>query len=204
MTERVPQIPGNRNAAVPAEEMSEKAAQQTPVPVFSGGGILASREPRAWKPFAIAGTAVLLVLVALLLFGRHARQQANPGGAGLAPLAAYAASLPITGVQMSDSSNLSGGKETYLDGTITNRGTKTVTAITVQVGFKDFTGMLAGKETLPLNLIHFREPYVDTEPVSAAPIRPGDARGFRQIFDAAPESWNGEYPQVRVISVTTN
>ena len=172
-------------------------------PVFSGGGILAAREPRAWKPFAIAGAAVLLVLLGLVLAGRHASRQANPGGAGLAPLAAYASSLPITGVQMSDSSNLSGGKETYLDGTITNRGGSTVTAITVQVGFKDFTGMLAAKETLPLNLIHFREPYVDTESVGANPIKPGEARGFRLIFDAAPQSWNGEYPQVRVISVET-
>jgi hypothetical protein len=143
------------------------------------------------------------VLLGMVLAGRHASQQANPGGAGLAPLAAYASSLPITGVQMSDSSNLSGGKETYLDGTIANRGARTVTAITVQVGFKDFTGMLAGKETLPLNLIHFREPYVDTEAVGADPIKPGDARGFRLIFDTAPQSWNGEYPQVRVISVET-
>ncbi len=170
--------------------------------LFSGGGGLTTREPRAWKPFAIAGSAVLVLVLALLLVGRREREQANPGGAGLAPAAAYAASLPITGVQMSDSANLSGGKETYLDGTVTNRGRQTVTAVTVQVAFKDFTGILAGKETLPLNLIHFREPYVDTEPVKADPIKPGDSRGFRLIFDAVPGSWNGEYPQVRVIAVT--
>ena len=168
-------------------------------PIFTGG--VAPAEPRNWKAVGIAGAAVLLVLVVLLLVGRHARQAANPGGAGLAPPAAYAASLPITGVQMSDSSNLSGGKETYLDGTVTNRGTQTVHAVTVQIAFKDFTGLLAGKETLPLNLIRFREPYVDTEPVSAEPIAPGQSRPFRLIFDATPESWDGAYPEVRVIAV---
>lgn len=102
---------------------------------------------------------------------------------------------------MSDSTNLSGGKETYLDGMVTNRGGETVRTVTVQVAFKDETGMLAAKNTMPLNLIRFREPYVDTEPVSAEPIRPGEARPFRLIFDAIPASWNGAYPEVRVIVV---
>ncbi len=170
-------------------------------PMFTGGGALTPREPRNWKPVTIAGAVVLIILLGLLVLGRGARQDANPGGAGLAPLAAYASSLPITSVQMSDSSNLSGGKETYIDGIVTNKGNQTVRAVTVQVGFKDATGLLAGKETLPLNLIRFREPYVDTEPVGAEPIKPGDARPFRLIFDDTPANWNGEYPEVRVITV---
>ncbi len=172
-----------------------------PTPVlYTGGGALAPPEPRNWQPFAFAGAAVLLLLAALLLLGRHGKQTANPGGANLAPPAAYAASLPLSQIQMSDSTNLSGGKETYLDGIVTNTGKQTVRAITVQVGFRDDTGMLASKETLPLNLIHFREPYVDTQPVRAAPIKPGEAREFRLIFDAVPASWNGAYPEVRVIA----
>ncbi len=168
---------------------------------FTGGGALQEQEPRNWKPFAIAGAVIAIAVIALLLVGRHSREAANPGGAGLAPPAAYAASLPISQVQMSDSTNLSGGKETYLDGVVTNRGAKTVRAVTVQVAFKDYTGMLAQKETLPLNLIRFTKPYVDTEPVSAEPIKPGQARTFRLIFDAVPQSWDGAYPEVRVIAV---
>ncbi len=169
-------------------------------PLFTGGA-LGRPEPRSWKPVAIASAAVLLLLGFLLLLGKRSHDAANPGGAGLAAPAAYAASLPITDVQMSDSSNLSGGKETYLDGSIRNTGSKTVRAVTVQLAFKDVTGMLAGKDTLPLTLIRFREPYVDTEPVSAEPLKPGDARSFRLIFDAAPGSWDGAYPEVRVIAV---
>ena len=169
--------------------------------LFTGGGT--AREPRDWKPFAVAGAVVLVLLGILLAVGRKNREEANPGGAGLASPAVYASSLPITGVQMSDSSNLSGGKETYLDGTIRNTGTATVRGITVQLGFKGVDGLLAGKETLPLTLVRFREPYVDTEPVSAEPLKPGDARPFRLIFDAAPQSWDGAYPEVRVIRVET-
>ncbi|HEY0784304.1 MAG TPA: DUF2393 family protein, partial [Acidobacteriaceae bacterium] len=104
-------------------------------------------------------------------------------------------------IQMSESSNLSGGKVTYLDGQITNRGGQTVRAITVQVGFHDATGLLAQKETMPLNLIRTREPYIDTQPVRAAPLRPGDARDFRLIFDHVTDSWDQQYPEVRIIAV---
>ncbi len=183
-------------------QAEEDQGEQGRGPLFTGGGVLRQPEARPWKPFAIAAGAVLLLVAILLFAGRHAREAANPGGAGLAASAAYAGSLPITDVQMSDSSNLSGGKETYLDGTVTNRGGQTVSAITVQVAFKDFAGALAHKETLPLNLIRFRTPYVDTEPVSAHPIRPGESQSFRLIFDAVPPSWDGAYPEVRVISVT--
>ncbi len=170
-------------------------------PLFTGGGALLQPEPRPWKPFAIAGAVILLILAGLLLAGQRRHEPSNPGGAGLAAPAAYAASLPISGLQMSDSSNLSGGRELYLDGTVKNTGRRVVRAITVQIGFKDIAGTLAAKETLPLNLIRFREPYVDTEPVSAEPIQPGESRSFRLIFDATPQSWDGAYPEVRVIAV---
>ncbi len=183
--------------------MSSSEQRSKEAPTYTGGSALREPEPRNWKPFAIAAAVVLAAVLALLLVGQRSRRAANPGGAGLAAPSAYAASLPITQVQMSDSTNLSGGKETYLDGVVTNRGSKTVRAITVQVAFKDYTGMLAEKETLPLNLIRFMEPYVDTEPVSAEPIQPGQARTFRLIFDAVPQSWDGAYPEVRVISVAT-
>lgn len=170
--------------------------------MFTGGAALHTREPRNWKPLIFAGSAVLLVVLLLLLVGHRAQQAGNPGGAGLAAPAAYASSLTLTNIQMSESTSVSGGKITYLDGVVTNRGTKTVTGITVQVAFKDFTNMLAAKDTLPLNLIRTREPYVDIEPVNAAPIAPGQSHDFRLIFDSVPDTWDGAYPQTRVIGVT--
>jgi len=54
----------------------------------------------------------------------------------------------------------------------------------VQVLFRTFAHEVAQNETLPLRLIRMREPYIDLEPVSAAPLKPGGEQDFRLIFDA--------------------
>jgi hypothetical protein len=104
---------------------------------------------------------------------------------------------------MSESSNLAGGKVTYLDGQIANRGSRTVTGVTVQVLFRDFAHEVAQNESQPLKLIRTREPYIDVEPLSAAPLRPGDERDFRLIFDAVSPDWDGAYPEIRILHVET-
>jgi hypothetical protein len=104
---------------------------------------------------------------------------------------------------MSQAGSVSGTQTTYLDGQITNSGQKTVSAITIQVAFHGFENPIAKKETLPLTLIRTREPYVDTQSVGAAPVRPGETRDFRLIFDSIPQDWNQNYPELRVISVTS-
>lgn len=160
------------------------------------------REPRSPLPWIVAGVVVIAVVVALVVLSHHA-PPANPGGAGLAAADPYAPQLPISHLQMSQAGSAIGGQSTYLDGDITNQGDKTVTAITVQVGFRGFTSQLVGKDTMPLALIRTREPYVDTEPVASAPILPGQTRQFRLIFDSVPQDWNQNYPEVRVIQVTS-
>lgn len=152
-------------------------------------------------PWIIAGVLVVLVLVGILVATHHP-QEANPGGAGLAAADPYAANLPISNVKMSQSGSMSGGQTTYIDGQITNSGQQTVTGITVQVAFHGFTNPIAKKATMPLMLVRTREPYVDLQAVSAAPILPGQTRDFRLIFDSVPQDWNQNYPEIRVIQVT--
>jgi hypothetical protein len=119
----------------------------------------------------------------------------------MAPAAPYATSLSIGGLQMSEATSFSGAKVTYIDGQITNNGNQTLTAITVQVGFHSDVGQYAQRLAVPLSFIRTRQPYVDLEPVSAAPIEPGQSRDFRLIFDTVPADWNLQYPEIRVISV---
>ena len=138
----------------------------------------------------------------LFMFGGQKVLPANPGGAGLAAADPYAASLPISNLKMSEASNFAGGKVTYVDGHLSNNGDKTVTGVTVQVAFRDFGNQLVQKETMPLTLIRTREPYVDTQPVGADPIKPGEQRDFRLVLDQMARDWNGQYPEVRVIQVT--
>jgi Protein of unknown function (DUF2393) len=114
---------------------------------------------------------------------------------------AYAANLPISGLSMSESSNLAGGKVTYLDGHIANKGDRAVTGISVQVLFRNVAKEVAQNETRSLKLIRTRDPYIDLEPVSAAPLNRGDERDFRLIFDAVSPDWDGAYPQIRIVQV---
>lgn len=157
-------------------------------------------ERRSPVPWIIAGAVVLAVVIFLVFFG-HRGQPPNLGGTGLAVADPYAAHLPITDVKMSQANSMAGAQTTYIDGKITNRGAQTVSAITVQVAFHGFTNPIAQKETLPLSLIRMYEPYVDTQPVSAAPIKPGETRDFRLIFDHVAQDWNQQYPEIRVIQV---
>ena len=126
---------------------------------------------RNWLPLAIAAGAVLVIAVVVIVFMEHGKSAAT-----VAPVSAaadpYAASLPLSALQMSESGNLAGGKVTYLDGHIANKGTRTVTGMSVQVLFRNSAQEVAQNETQPLKLIRTRDPYVDVEPLSAAPLRP--------------------------------
>jgi hypothetical protein len=149
----------------------------------------------AW---GVAGL-VVLVLFGVVLFATR-NKKAVPSNT-VQPLAAYASSLPLTQLAMSESTSLSGGKSTFIDGHIKNTGSQTVTGITVQVLFRNDENMPPQLETLPLSLIRTREPYIDTQPVGAAPLKPGDEQDFRLIFEVIPPNWNTQMPEVHIIEV---
>lgn len=157
-------------------------------------------QERNWLPMIVAVVIVLAIAIGLVLFYEHGKSA--PAVTPIsAALDSYAGNLPISNLHMSESANLAGGKVTYLDGSIANSGNRTVTGITVQVLFRDPAHEVAQNETQALNLIRTREPYVDVEPVSAAPLKPGDSADFRLIFDTIAQDWDGAFPEIRVIHV---
>ena len=158
------------------------------------------RTPVSPLPWIIAGAVVLLLVAALVIAGHH--KPAPPLNAALPP-DPYASSLAIGAIEMSESTSLSGGKSTYIDGHIRNNGPRTVTAITVQAVFANDEALPPQIETLPLTLIRTHQPYVDTQPVGDAPIAPGDEREFRLIFENIGANWNTQPPEIRVVRVTS-
>jgi hypothetical protein len=153
--------------------------------------------PMAW---GVAGLVVLVLIGVLILTTR------KPSGIAahvILPPAPYAANLPLSQLAMSESTSLSGGKSTFIDGHIQNTGSQTVTGITVQVLFRNDEAMPPQIETVPLALIRTHEPYVDTQPVSAAPLKPGDDREFRLIFESIPNNWNTQMPEIHAVQVIT-
>ena len=151
-------------------------------------------------PLAIAAVAVLVIAAVVILVMQHSAGRATVSPVN-APADPYADNLPITNLQMSESSNLAGSKVTYVDGHIANKGNRTVSGISVQVLFRNSAREVAQNETQSLNIIRTRDPYVDTEPLSAAPLKPGEERDFRLIFDRVTPDWDGAYPQLRILHV---
>ncbi|MEO8737175.1 MAG: DUF2393 family protein [Edaphobacter sp.] len=160
----------------------------------AGGGVPMT----AWVAAAVV---VLIVLGGLILAGRGKRGTAPSNS--VQPLAAYAGTLPLSQLAMSESTSIAGGKSTFVDGHIKNTGSATVSGITVQVLFGSLEGTAPEIDTLPLTLIRTRQPYIDTQSVSASPLKPGDEREFRLIFESIPQNWNMEMPEVRVVGVDT-
>jgi hypothetical protein len=164
----------------------------TPKPTESGSNPIV-----AW---VVAGLVVLLAIGTLLLV---THKKASTPGNVIQSLDAYAANLPLSQAAMSESENISGGKYTYIDGHIRNTGNQTVNGITVQVLFRNDVQLPPQIETQSVALIRTHEPYIDTQPISASPLKPGDDREFRLTFETIPGNWNYQMPEIHIIQVTT-
>ena len=172
--------------------------------VSSGPQLTPPAQPRErnWLPLAIAAAAVIAVgVVLLVVYSHRGGPKATPPDT---PLDAYAANLRVSNLAMSRSSNFIGAQITYLDGHIVNAGSRTVTSITAQVLFRDYTRIVTQNTTEPMQFIRTRTPYIDVEPVSAAPLKPGGEQDFRLVFDGVSPEWNGEYPEIRIVHVDTH
>lgn len=162
----------------------------------------ASEKERNWLPLIIATVVVLVVAgLGFLLFGGGKKEQMPATSAVNAPLAGYASSLEISRLHMSESGNLAGGKLTYVDGWITNRGSQTVTGVTAQVIFRAFNHEVAQNENHQLKVIRMRDPYIDVASLADLPLKPGATAEFRLIFDAVSPNWDGAFPEIRLLKV---
>jgi hypothetical protein len=170
------------------------------------GGFLSEKktepEGRSWLPWVIAGVVVVVVLGVILFSSHDDRASRRAESASLTP-DAYASQLTIGNLQMSEATNFAGGKVTYVDGVITNKGNKTVTGINLLVTFRNDIAEPPQQMPMPLTLIRTREPYVDIEPVAAEPLKPGDSHEFRLIFDHVSPTWNQQYPVIQPTHVQT-
>jgi hypothetical protein len=137
------------------------------------------------------------------MFAEPTPERNFPTTAVAIAVVANADNLEVSNVEMSESGNLAGGKSTYVDGHVANKGDKTVTGVTVQVIFANDTGMPPQIETVPLNLVRSREPYIDIQPMSAAPLVPGGEADFRLIFENLGGNWNQQTPGLRAIQVSS-
>ena len=183
---------------LPPRDALESATMPEPMQTTPPDSLFAERKPERTFPataVSIAAVAVVLLAAVLILLGqRHGSSDES---------ASYAPNVQLGDLQMSESESLSGGKSTYIDGHIANRGPLTVTGVTVRVSFPTDSGATPQTMTVPVQLIRAREPYVDVQAIRAAPLKPGSTADFRLIFEGVSDAWNQQPPTTQVLSVST-
>lgn len=114
----------------------------------------------------------------------------------------YIANVKLSDFKMSAAENFIGATVSYIDGSVSNTGDKTLTHSVVEVTFKDDMGQVAQREELPLRVLKTNGPYPDAVDLAVAPLAPGQTEHFRLIFDNISAQWNRQYPDMRVTDVT--
>jgi len=154
--------------------------------------------PGPWRAI-VAGAAVLAILIGLLVWlgggNRSAPPATNP----------YVGKVQITNVKMAAAQNFVGGTVTYVEGTITNTGEKTVTGAVAEVIFRNSLGEVVQKEQIPVRVLVFQGPDRDILDLRSAPLKPSTSADFRLTIEGSISAdWNQGYPEVRIASVSAN
>ncbi|MES2220670.1 MAG: DUF2393 family protein [Acidobacteriota bacterium] len=165
---------------------------ETPSANSAVGGV-----ERNWVPWIVALVVICFGLGLAYWLGRPT---SNSNGNGVDP---YAKNVVLNHVQVSQASNFAGDQLTYVDGTILNRGNRTITSMTLQAAFPNETGDAPQILQAPLGLVRSREPYLDTQPISAAPLPPGKSQDFRLVFDNVSPMWNQAPPALQIVDIAT-
>jgi hypothetical protein len=141
---------------------------------------------------AVAGVIVAILGIAFLL-----REPAKPAQKA----SPYISNLKFSNFKMSAAENFIGATVSYMDGTVTNIGDKTVTGLMLEVTFKDDIGQLAQREDVPLRVLRDTGPYQEPVGLSVSPLGPGQSKPFRLTFDSISAQWNRQPPELRVTDV---
>jgi hypothetical protein len=140
---------------------------------------------------------LLLVGIIVAIIALVSRQ--TPNGAALPH--PYAANLKLSDLKMSAAENFVGASVTYIDGTMTNTGDKTVTHAVVHVTFKNSLGEVAQAEDVPLRVLETGGPYLEAVDLSSTPLAPQQSRPFRLTFEHVSADWNQAYPELQITDV---
>jgi hypothetical protein len=141
---------------------------------------------------AVITVIVVAIIAAFLLRGQPKSASGPPP---------YAANLKLSDLKMSAAENFVGATVSYVDGTVTNSGDKTITHAIVEVQFKDDMGQLAQREDIPMQVLKTDGPYPEAVDFSVSPLGPGQSQSFRLTFESISAQWNHQYPDIRVTDV---
>jgi hypothetical protein len=148
-----------------------------------------------WRAIGVGvGVVVVIVLVLFLISRTEQKAPTEPPP--------YSANIKFSDLKMSAAENFVGATVSYIDGTVANTGSQTVTHVVAEVTFRDSMGQLAQRETVPLRVLQTNGPYPDAVDLTVSPLAAGQSKPFRLTFESISTQWNHEYPELKVVDVT--
>jgi hypothetical protein len=113
----------------------------------------------------------------------------------------YVSNIKLSDLKMSVAENFVGASVTYIDGTVSNGGDRTVTHAVVHVNFKNSLDQVAQSEDVALHVLQTGGPYPDAVDLGVSPLAPGQSKPFRLTFEHISADWNHAYPELQVTDV---
>jgi hypothetical protein len=147
------------------------------------------------RPILLGVALVVIVVGVIALLSRGTPKSATAAHP-------YAANLKLSNLKMSAAENFVGASVTYIDGTVSNTGDKTVTHAGVHVAFKNSLGEVAQAEDVALHVLQTSGPYPDAVDLNLSPLAPGQGKPFRLTFEHISSDWNQAYPDLQVTDVS--
>ena len=149
-----------------------------------------------WVPIGIGAALVVVIICALIVFSRS---DAGPANGQAHP---YSANLKFGDLTLSAATNFVGGDVTYLDGTLTNSGDKTVNGVDVDLTFHNTLNEVVQHEALKVMALSTSGPYPDIMDLRSAPIAPGKSRKIRLTLEHISADWNRAAPDIKITNVS--
>jgi hypothetical protein len=137
--------------------------------------------------WTLRSLATGLILVAS--FSLIGCRTAPPSQAPTEEEEAYFQQIVVTDARLSVTDNFLGQKVFFLDAQVTNKGTKAVRRLVLQLEFIDTLNQVVLRDkAFPITL-------------QKPPLKPGETRAFRAAFENMPADWNQGPPAMKVINL---
>jgi len=158
---------------------------------MGGEGTDDRRDRRGFPTAFVMGVVITGLLAGGLIWLTRVTQSRGSVPIGKLPFGpdeqAYTQHIHLQGGQMSQATNFLNQEFTYVAGTVSNDGPRTVRALDVVFEFRD-----------PFNQVVLRDPQrllLNEGP----PLKAGQSRDFQVTLGAhLPSEWNRQYPAIRV------
>ncbi len=147
-------------------------------------------EERSSAVYVVAAATVMAVVIAVVVLLSRGVERPSPAASAMGEEQnAYLRQITVADASMSAAENFLGHRVTYLDAKVTNRGTKTIRELELELTFVDTLGQVVLRET--------------ARPVTSQilPLKPGETRAFQVSFEHMPVDWNQAPPTIRARAV---